>query len=165
MAPAAETTTSGWAGICSFQFAGHLYQAEVAGAGSGFSAWLPITGVRAGSRPNGRAACDPFTPTGPFPPAVPAESLMVALGLLGDPVEFTTAGLVTTRLDLRSSPPPSSWKPTGLIPPSGPAGPNCCPGTGCSRPALGSGSASTSSPIAQLVSPDVSAATLALAVV
>src|ERR1700740_1193794 len=123
--------------------------------------------MRAGSRPNGSAACDPFTTTGPFPPAVPAESLMVALGLLGDASEFTTPGLVTTGYDLRSSPTPSGLKPTGLIPPSGPAGPNCCPGTGCSRPALGSGSTSTSSAIAQLVSesPDISAATLALAVV
>src|SRR5271163_3594439 len=110
-----------------------------------------MTGVRAGSRPNGSATFDPFTPTGPLPPAVPAESLMAALGLLGDASEFTTPGLVTTGYDLRSSPTPSGLKPTGLIPPSGPAGPNCCPGTGCSRPALGSGSASTSSPIAQLV--------------
>src|ERR1700722_12693886 len=99
--------------------------------------------MRAGSSPNGRAACDPFTPTGPFPPAVPAESLMVALGLLGDPVEFTTPGLVTTGLDLRSSPTPSGLKPTGLIPPSGPSGPKGCPGAGCSMPALGSGSGRT----------------------
>src|SRR5271169_2183316 len=110
-----------------------------------------MTGVRAGSRPNGSATFDPFTPTGPLPPAVPAESLMAALGLLGDASEFTTPGLVTTGYDLRSSPTPSGLKPTGVVPPSGPSGPKVCPGAGCSNPALGSGSVSTSSAIAQLV--------------
>src|SRR5277367_2746587 len=123
-----------------------------------------MTGVRAGSRPNGSAACEPLTPVGPLPPAVPAESVIDALGLLGDASEFTTPGLVTTGSDCRSSPTPCGVKPTGLAPPSGPAGPKSCPGTGCSRPALGSGSASTSSAIAQLFgeSPDVIAARLAL---
>src|ERR1700759_2928943 len=110
---------------------------------------------------------EPLTPTGPLPPAVPAESLIAALGLLGEASEFTTPGLVTTGNDLRSSPTPSGLKPTGLLPPSGPSGPNVCPGTGGSRPILGSGSVSTSSAIAQLVgdSPDSMAARLALAVV
>ena len=92
---------------------------------------------------------------------------MVALGLLGDASEFTTPGLVTTGYDLRSSPTPSGLKPTGLTPPSGPSGPKVCPPSGCNIPALGSGSASTSSPIAQLVgdNPDSIAARLALAVV
>ncbi|CNM25383.1 Uncharacterised protein [Mycobacterium tuberculosis] len=86
---------------------------------------------------------------------------------MGDASEFTTPGLVTTGYDLRSSPTPSGLKPTGLIPPSGPSGPNVCPGIGCSIPALGSGSVNTSSPIAQLVgdNPDSIAARLALAMV
>src|SRR3984957_5666556 len=163
MAPAADTTTIGRSAVRG----GNWYQAEMAVAAQGVSPELPITGVRAGSRPNGSATFDPFTPTGPFPPAVPAESLMAALGLFGDASEFTTPGLVTTGYDLMSSPPPSGLKPTGLTPPSGPSGPNVCPGTGCSRPTLGSGSVSTSSPMAQLVgeSAELIAARLALPVV
>ncbi|COW54891.1 Uncharacterised protein [Mycobacterium tuberculosis] len=84
---------------------------------------------------------------------------------MGDASELTSPGLETTGSDLRSSPTPSGLKPTGLIPPSGPSGPNAWPGTGCSMPALGSGSASTSSAIAQLDSPVLSAVRLALAVV
>lgn len=80
---------------------------------------------------------------------------------------MTSPGLVTTGSDCRSSPTPSGLKPTGLTSPSGPSGPNVWPGSGCSMPALASGSASTSSAIAQLVgdSPDAMAARLALPVV
>src|SRR5271169_676498 len=149
MAPDADTTTSGRSVVRG----GNWYHEEVA--------------VRAGSRPNGSATFDPFTPTGPFPPAVPAESLMAALGLLGDASELTTPGLVTTGYDLRSSPTPLGLNPTGLMPPRGPSGPKVCHGIGCSRPTLGSGSVSTSSAMAQLLgdSPDSNAARLALAVV
>src|SRR5690349_11859559 len=99
---------------------------------------------------NGSAACEPLTPFGPLPPAVPAESVIEAFGLFGDASELTTPGLVTTGSDCRLSPTPCGVKPTGLSPPSGPSGPNFWPGTGCSTPSLGSGSASTSSAIAQL---------------
>src|ERR1700742_965692 len=116
---------------------------------------------------NGSAASEPLTPFGPLPPAVPAESVIEAFGLLGDAWEFTTPGLVTTGSDCRLSPTPCGVKATGFSPPSGPSGPNVCPGTGCSTPSFGSGSASTSSAIAQLDddSPEAIAAKLALPVV
>ena len=61
MAPAAAMVTSGRSGVRG----GSWYQAEVALAAMVFSLKLPITGVRAGSSPNGRNTFDPFTPTGP----------------------------------------------------------------------------------------------------
>jgi len=99
--------------------------------------------------------------------ATAAESVIEAFGLFGDASELTTPGLVTTGSDCRLSPTPCGVKPTGLSPPSGPSGPNFWAGTGCSTPSLGSGSASTSSAIAQLDddSPEARAEKLALPVV
>ena len=66
MAPAAATVTSGRSGVRG----GSWYHAEVALAAARppsapGSLKLPITGVRAGSSPNGRNTREPFTPTGP----------------------------------------------------------------------------------------------------
>ena len=93
---------------------------------------------------------------------------MAVLRLLGDAsgIHYPRFGDYRGRA-ARSSPTPSGLKPTGLTPPSRPSGPELLPRNWLQQaPALGSGSASTSSAIAQLlVSWDVMAARLALAVV
>ena len=113
MAPAAETTTSGRSG-----------RARAATGTTPRSRWRPASSRRSCPSPGcgpgrGRTAA-PRATRSPRPGLcrrpVPAESLMAALGLLGDASEFTTPGLVTTGSDFRSSPTPSGLKPTGLIP-------------------------------------------------
>ena len=119
---------------------GNRYQSVVSDASPSLPS-LPRTGVRSGSRPNGRATALPLTPTAPAPPPVPAALLDAVWSVLSVLTELATPASDDSSSALRSPATPFGVKPTVPVPARAVA---ASPDSGCSSDAFGSVSSRTS---------------------